>query len=249
MVIVALWAFFGLVYSAPIYSEVRAEGMALRGASLYVGILLWVAWAPLTPPMIWLARRFSLVVGSWKRTLPIHLPAFLILSSLHSAAAVAVVLNVKPFDDMGTSPLAFWPRFFSRMKGSFGADIFVYGAVVGVCYAIDYYRKYREHEFIASQLEAQLAQAQLDSLRMQLHPHFLFNTLNGIVGRLEQQERPQSICSSGGRPSASRAGTFRRQELIEEMRSIYSAVFEDPQMRFSDRLIPLRHRSTDETMV
>jgi hypothetical protein len=49
----------------------------------------------------------------------------------------------------------------------------VYLAVVGISQAIDYYRKYRERELQASNLETRLAEAQLDALRMQLHPHFL----------------------------------------------------------------------------
>ncbi|HKP47454.1 MAG TPA: histidine kinase [Pyrinomonadaceae bacterium] len=55
-----------------------------------------------------------------------------------------------------------------------------YWAVIGLSHAISYYRKYREREIRASQLQAQLARAELDALRMQLQPHFLFNTLNTI---------------------------------------------------------------------
>lgn len=143
--------------------------------------------------IVWLARRYSLVGAAWKRSLLVHIPAFLIFSAVHSAATTYIILAVMPFDSMGTSPTDFWPRFLSRMKGAFGTDLLVYAAVIGVCYAIDYYRKYREREFLASQLEAQLAQAQLDSLRMQLHPHFLFNTLNGIVGLVRDNKNQAAV--------------------------------------------------------
>ena len=56
-----------------------------------------------------------------------------------------------------------------------------YGLILGIGSALDYYRQFRERELRASQLEAQLAQAQLQMLKMQLHPHFLFNTLNGFA--------------------------------------------------------------------
>jgi hypothetical protein len=194
LTIVAVWAVLGVIYAAPIYIEVRAEQhghMAWRIFSW--GILTWLAWAPLTPAIVWLARQYSLVGEAWKRNLIVHLPAFLFFSVLHSAVATAVTLWIKPFDNMGDSPKTFWPRFVSRVPGSFGSDLLIYGGVVGIFYAIDYYRKYREREFQASRLEAQLAQAQLDSLRMQLHPHFLFNTLNNIVGLVRDNKNNAAV--------------------------------------------------------
>jgi LytS/YehU family sensor histidine kinase len=56
----------------------------------------------------------------------------------------------------------------------------VYAAIVGAAHLLDYYQKFRERELLASQLGVRLAEARLLVLRMQLHPHFLFNTLNAI---------------------------------------------------------------------
>jgi two-component system, LytTR family, sensor kinase len=239
-VITGAWAFLGLVYAAPIYLEVRAEGMGHAAWRVFSwGILLWVAWAPLTPAIIWLARRYSLVGGAWKRSLPFHIPAFLLLSALHSAAATAITLTLKPFDYMGTSPTSFWPRFLSRLQGSLGADLLVYGAVVGFCYAIDYYRKYREREFVATQLEAQLAQAQLESLRMQLHPHFLFNTLNGIVGLVRDNKNQAAITMLVGLSDLLRHALEHSDQQEVELREELSFIqlyLKIQQMRFSDRL-------------
>src|ERR1051326_6534384 len=194
LVILAVWALLGVIYAAPIYVEVRAEQHGHMAWRIFTwGMLTWLAWAPLTPAMIWLARRYSLIGGSWKTSLLAHVPAFLWISTAHSAAATLITLWIQPFDNMGTTPKAFWPRFVSRTQGSFGSDLLVYGAVIGICYALDYYRKYREREFLASRLEAQLAQAQLDSLRMQLHPHFLFNTLNSIVGLVRDQKNQAAV--------------------------------------------------------
>jgi len=238
--IVGVWAFLGLVYSAPIYLEVRSEGMAHAAWRVFSwGILTWVAWAPLTPLMIWLARRYSLVEGQLKRNLVFHVPAFLIFSALHSAAATTINLTIKPFDNMGTSPEAFWPRFLSRLQGFLGADLLVYGAVVGVCYAIDYYGKFREREYIATQLEAQLAHAQLESLRMQLHPHFLFNTLNGIVGLVRDNKNEAAVNMLVGLSDLLRHALEHsdRQEVeLQEELSFIKLYLNIQQMRFSDRL-------------
>jgi two-component system LytT family sensor kinase len=238
--ILGIWAVLGIIYAGPIYIEVRAEGMNHPASRVFSwGILTWCAWAPLTPVMVWLARQYSLVGSAWKRNVLIHLPAFLIISAAHSAAATVVTLTVKPFDHMGTSPDAFWPRFISRMQGAFGSDLLVYGAVIGVVYAFDYYRKYREREFLASQLEAQLAQAQLDSLRTQLHPHFLFNTLNGIVGLVRDNRNDAAVNMLVGLSDLLRRAlehsTQQEVELNEEI-SFLQLYLSLQQMRFSDRL-------------
>src|SRR6185503_3978809 len=188
---------------------------------------------------VWLAQKFSLVGEAWKRNLIVHLPAFLLLSTLHTAAATAVALWIQPFDNMGESPKTFWPRFLPRVPGSFGSDLLVYGAVIGVFYAIDYYRKYREREFLASRLETQLAQAQLESLRMQLHPHFLFNTLNGIVGLVRDNKNQAAVGMLVGLSDLLRHtldhSSKHEVELKQEINFIklYLSI---QQMRFSDRL-------------
>jgi two-component system LytT family sensor kinase len=240
LVILGIWVVLGLIYAGPVYLEVRAEGMDHSAWRVFSwGVLSWCVWAPLTPAIVWLARRYSFAGGDWKRSLLIHIPSFLIFSAVHSAVATYITLAIRPFDQMSTSAADFWPRFLSRMKGAFAADLLVYGAVLGVCYAVDYYRKYREREFQASQLEAQLAQAQLDSLRMQLHPHFLFNTLNGIVGLVRDNKNQAAVNMLVGLSDLLRHAlehsSQQEIELSEELNFI-KLYLDIQQMRFSDRL-------------
>ena len=237
--VLGIWIALGLIYAGPIYLEVRAEGMDHSAARVFSwGILTWSVWALLTPAIVWLGRSYSLVGGAWKRNLLVHIPAFLIISGIHSAAATFITLTINPFG-MGESPTSFLPRFLSRLKGAFGSDLLVYGGILGVCYAIDYYRKYREREYLASQLEAQLAQAQLDSLRMQLHPHFLFNTLNGIVGLVRDNKNQAAVNMLVGLSDLLRHALehSNRQEVeLKEELNFIKLYLDIQQMRFSDRL-------------
>ena len=237
--IIAAWALLGVIYAGPIYFETLAEDMGHSAWRIFSwGILTWLAWAPLTPAMAWLARRYSFSGGEWKRSVVVHLPAFLLISAIHSAAATVITLTVKPFDQMGSSPMEFWPRFLGRLKGTFGSDLLVYAMVIGLCYAFDYYRKYREREFLTNRLEAQLARAQLDTLRMQLHPHFLFNTLNGIVGLVRDNKNDAAVSMLVGLSDLLRHtlehSAKQEVELREELGFIklYLSIQE---MRFSDR--------------
>ena len=120
-----------------------------------------------------------------------------------------------------------------------GGDLLVYAGILGVFYAVDYYRKYRERESRATQLESQLAQAQLDSLRMQLQPHFLFNTLNNIVSLVRDNKNEAAVGMLVGLSDLLRHALEHSDEqevpLKEELEFV-QLYLEIQQMRFSDRL-------------
>jgi two-component system, LytTR family, sensor kinase len=240
LIIIAAWAALGFIYAGQVYLETEAEGMGHSPWRIISwGVLIWLAWAPLTPVMVWVARKYSLIDGNWKVSLIVHLAAFLLLSALHSAAATALTLAFNPFDNMDVSPAAFWPRFIPRLPSALRSDLLIYGGVIGICYALDYYRKYRERELVTSRLEAQLTQAQLDSLRMQLHPHFLFNTLNGIVGLVRDNKNQAAVSMLVGLSDLLRHtlehSSRQEVELGEELNFI-KLYLKIQEMRFSDRL-------------
>jgi LytS/YehU family sensor histidine kinase len=73
--------------------------------------------------------------------------------------------------------------------------LFTYWIIIGIHHTFAYYRRRREREqtalqleFHASELKSQLAEAQLNALRIQLQPHFLFNTLNAIMVLVRQRD-------------------------------------------------------------
>src|SRR5207253_1997945 len=77
-----------------------------------------------------------------------------------------------------------WPGILDTLP----TNALVYWSILGVAYALDYYSRFRERELQAAHLESRLARAQLDVLRMQLHPHFLFNTLHTISVLMREGE-------------------------------------------------------------
>lgn len=70
---------------------------------------------------------------------------------------------------------------FTHIRGRLHMQLLIYAAIVGTGQAFGFYNQYREGQLAAARLEAQLAAARLDSLRTQLQPHFLFNSLHGIA--------------------------------------------------------------------
>ncbi len=175
--IAAGWALFAVFFASESVVTRAYLGRPLRVSDALVPWLVCAfTWLAATPFLIALSRRFPFGRSTWKKNLFIHLAASFAISLLLLGIYVFMARLIS--SEMGNVPfpLAFRNQFIA----SFHAEVLTYWAVIGLSHALDYYRKYREREVRASQLEAQLARAQLDALRMQLQPHFLFNTLNTI---------------------------------------------------------------------
>ena len=112
-------------------------------------------------------------------------------------------------------------------------------AIFGVDYAFDYYAKFRERGLKTSQLEAKLAKTQLQVLKMQIHPHFLFNTLNAISTLIRKDpdasDRMLTHLSDLLRITLDNAG---EQEVpLEKELELLEPYLEIEKTRFSDRLV------------
>ena len=127
------------------------------------------------PLVVALAKRHRFEAGRRARPLAVHALASIAISAAIIVATEAVlthVLAVREHPLAETLGFAFFANFHSLLP--------TYWLILAGFYAVDYYVKYRDREVRTSQLEARLAEAQLRALRMQLQPHFLFNTLNSI---------------------------------------------------------------------
>jgi two-component system, LytTR family, sensor kinase len=128
-------------------------------------------WACLTPVIFRIAPRLPLSRGRWVRTLPLHVVVAI------GIALFSTTLNT----GMGW---ALWPdqppNFQEYFRGGYYFNIQWYCVLTGVWYALDYYRRFRDREVAAAQLGARLSEARLEALKMQIQPHFLFNTLHSI---------------------------------------------------------------------
>lgn len=109
-----------------------------------------------------------------------------VLSFLHAALYLLFAMSIPGLMTLGQigSPA----EYFETLAGLGHAWRFLsYGFIVVVCYAYDYYVLSKEREHRAAQLQVQLSESKLNALRMQLHPHFLFNTLNAITALIDEQ--------------------------------------------------------------
>lgn len=160
----ALAIFFAVSSSLTYVSTYHPPRWSL---TLLMALTEWYVWAALTPVVTWFARRFPLRSGRFVRSV-----------ATHSVAGAAVAITKVTLTRLLRRALVGVNTYF--LISSLATHYVIYWALVGAVHALAYYRAGQEGELRASQLEARLAQTRLQLLKMQLHPHFLFNTLNAI---------------------------------------------------------------------
>lgn len=178
LVILGVWTVFGLVAASQQYLFVTLQGESIAvWRSLVLGLVAGWYYAAVTPLILRLGRAFplerrSVVAGA------VHLGAALALAVGHAVVVVAIGMRLSP---PMTNAHPFAGYVGSYLTGRLTLELLAYLAILGAGRAIEFYRRMRERELATARLEAALAQAQLQALKMQLHPHFLFNTLHAIA--------------------------------------------------------------------
>lgn len=137
----------------------------------------WVILGALTSVVYTMAVRFPLRGERLGRTLALHGLGALALCVLWASLGIALrgALGTLPTDVSLARHATSW------LLISLPWSLFLYFAMLGCMFAFSYAFEARERQAQAATLAAQVAEARLDALRMQLHPHFLFNSLNAVA--------------------------------------------------------------------
>ena len=163
------WTLVAAFFATQPYLDYRSPAVDLGlGQTFVLSLLHWYLWAALTPAIFRLSRRYPLHPRPQGGRLLLHVLASAAFAVLHWISLVLAVWAV---------PLVTIRMLSMKLHG----DLLTYFTLVGIAHGIDIYRQARQRELRTSQLQAQLAQAQLAGLKMQLQPHFLFNTLHSIA--------------------------------------------------------------------
>jgi two-component system LytT family sensor kinase len=175
LIIFSAFTGIGLLFVFQNYVGMSSEATQYKWNELLIGLLsYWYVWAVLFPFIVWLGRRFPLGDRPAGRSLRWHIPAFILVPVLH-IAIYALFLHAVDGAERPFLKTSIW-----LMKSGLFFRYLTYAFLLATSYSIDYFRHYRERELRTSRLEAKLAEAQLQTLRSQIHPHFFFNTLNAI---------------------------------------------------------------------
>lgn len=175
--IVLFWSLFAVVMTGVM---VLVHPVTNRPASLW-GEFVWglgfsVPWMFGTPLTLWLSGRFPLQHSAAVKNGSILFVAGMVIATAMCLAHGLTLYLLHPDAGPFSANIFYTSLFYNIDK-----MLIVYIALVLMKHAINYYDRYREKELAASALHGQLIAAQMNALKMQLQPHFLFNTMNAIV--------------------------------------------------------------------
>src|SRR5580765_2290535 len=139
-------------------------------------------WAAATPVILWMAHKVRIGGRAGHRNLWVHAGMWVTLSFIHALYRVPLHnLSYPGSDNSGFRRLLFYYFF-----GNAVSTLLIYGMLVAIIHAWNYLHEYQTRELKGAQLESRLAEAQLQALKMQIQPHFLFNTLNAITALMRE---------------------------------------------------------------
>ena len=234
----ALWTLVALIFvslsSATALGGGNQPNLRLLFLIQFTRFYLWGLFSPLIYRFV---RRFPIEIRAFRwRNLLIHLAGMTVFCTVHQLLFMVIrwMVNAPP----GSPVSSFFENFFGNFFNGVYLGVVIYPLIVFAIQAFVFYQNYRAEEEQKLRVTAQLARAELHALKMQIHPHFLFNTLHSISS-LVLEEPPKA------NQMIARLGDFLRLTLEQSERQFVTlkeeiefacCYLEIEQARFSDRL-------------
>ena len=229
-----VWTIITLFFTTQVYMMYYAENRPIPyGRGFLVQAAACYLWALATPFVLWMARSFRIERSNWRSRVAIQfgvsLGLNLVLLTAHFVIFMLIVGRGSSINFINTVAYVLY---------NLDRWMLVYWTILLISHAWNYYHTCRQVELQASQLRTQLVQAQLEALKMQVHPHFLFNTLHSISALLTKD-------TEAARKMITRLGDFLRLTLenggssevsLRQEMEFLNSYLEIERIRFQDRL-------------
>ena len=158
------------LWSYPISLMLLLKGWGLQ--YLLWGVLCWLLWW-------WMGERFQ--QAKWPYILTRVLPISIVTCVIEEMVWVLCFPNAP----LNHPHMNYWPRLAFYLDAELVTSMVIFWSAFFLFRGVGYYQQLREKDAAAAELRTQLAHAQVRALRMQLNPHFLFNTMNSISSLMQ----------------------------------------------------------------
>jgi two-component system LytT family sensor kinase len=233
------WTLVGIIFAGISYAAAIGENNKEFGfvSALKLNLVQFYLWAILSPFLFRFSRHFPIELRPLNvRNLLLYFPALISFAGIHQIIHLAVLWSITPRWRQRYPALINCYRAYFAL--GFYIDLIIALLIVIAVHALLYYQNFRASELAQSSLKTQLAQAQLRALKMQLHPHFLFNTLHSISS-LVLEDPPKAnrmIAQLGDFLRLTLENSDQQLISLKEETEFLRCYLEIEQVRFGDRL-------------
>lgn len=236
--IVAVWLGLGLFNAIQTVLVMRSEGMHHAWTKLFLALLVaWLPWALATPWVLHLGRLYPPVRWRVASVWCVHIVVSVLLGVISSAWTSAWDWALNPW--LKESPVSFRHLWLDHFDNGLLVYLIFYGAILAAGLMHDSRERLALKETETARLNEELSRAQLDSLRRQIEPHFLFNTLNAIAGLVREQRNDDAVRMIAGLSDCLRRvleGPEKQEVSLGEEVAFLEKYLEIQRFRLGDRL-------------
>jgi two-component system, LytTR family, sensor kinase len=237
--IASVWLGFGLVDAMQTILVMRAEGMHHAWTKLFVTtVISWLPWALATAFVMRLGRQFPPVRLRPFATWPAHLAACASIGLIFAAWGAWLDLAFNPYG-YNAIRRPFAPLWFDRFDNGILSYLVLYTAILALGYVLDSRDRIAYQQTETARLNEQLSKAQLDALRHQIEPHFLFNSLNAVAGLVREGRNDDAVSTIAGLSDFLRRvleDSTRQQVPLSEEMEFAQKYLDIQKVRFVERL-------------
>lgn len=243
LLIAAGWMLVGLMLALELYFNERAwiHRTGVTGEVDVLG-LAWpqfvrtLMWAALAPLILKLREKVPLRSGRWAGGVGFHLTfSFVVMAVYYTGRWLGYFLWIK----QAWPPDGFWVELVHGFYGRNLIDMVYYWGVLAFGHTLEIHQRYRHQELRSAQLEARLTELELKTLRQQLHPHFLFNTLNTVAVLVREKRNAEAVgllSRLGGLLRMALDPARKAEVTLQQEMEFLEAYIGIQRLRFADRL-------------
>ncbi|WP_158823490.1 sensor histidine kinase [Granulicella sp. S156] len=237
--IAAIWFGFGLVDAIQTVFAMRSEGMHHAWVKLFVTtVISWLPWALATPLVLSLGRRFPPLKLRPFVTWLVHAATCTSIGLIFAAWATYLIGLFNPYA-YPSGPGPFLHPWLDKSCNGILSSLVLYAAVLTTGHMLDSKARLALQQTETARLNEQLSKSQLNALRQQIEPHFLFNTLNAIAGLVREKRNDAAVSMIAGLSDFLRRvleGSTQHQVPLSEELEFTQKYLDIQKVRFAERL-------------